>query len=93
MTRVARRLTITGQVQGVWYRAWAVETAQGLGLTGWVRNRSDGNVEAVVEGDEAVIERFISLAHIGSPAAQVDRIAIDDVADGGHQDFTKRPTV
>lgn len=51
MPLVARHLMIHGRVQGVWYRAWAVETARQLGLAGWVRNRSNGCVEALVEGE------------------------------------------
>ncbi len=47
---VARRLVIYGRVQGVFYRGWSVETARDLGLRGWVRNRSDGTVEALLQG-------------------------------------------
>src|SRR3546814_6417746 len=70
----ARRLRIHGRVQGVFYRNWTVQTARSLGLSGWVRNRSDGTVEAVVAGSAADIKRFISLAHDGPPAANVNRI-------------------
>ncbi|MGA1498153.1 MAG: acylphosphatase, partial [Steroidobacteraceae bacterium] len=59
---IARRLHIQGRVQGVFYRQWTVETATGLGLQGWVRNRSDGTVEAQVQGDEAAVESFIEAA-------------------------------
>ena len=59
---IARHLMIHGRVQGVWYRAWTVETARGLGLTGWVRNRTDGSVEAVIEGEDASVAQFMALA-------------------------------
>src|SRR3546814_11701103 len=74
MIMAARRLRIHGRVQGVFYRNWTVQTARSLGLSGWVRNRRDGTVEAVVAGSEADIKRFISLAHDGPPAAHVTRI-------------------
>jgi acylphosphatase len=92
MARIARHLTIHGLVQGVWYRAWTVETARALGLTGWVRNRVDGSVEALVVGEADVIDRFIALAKNGPPAAQVERIDIDDAADEGLTGFEKRQT-
>lgn len=92
MTRVARRLTITGRVQGVWYRAWTVETAQSLGRCGWVRNRTDGSVEALIEGDENAVAQFVRLAHDGPPAARVDRVDAKPAAVSGHQDFLKRST-
>ena len=44
------RLSITGRVQGVWYRGWTVDQAKALGLAGWVRNFTDGSVEALVNG-------------------------------------------
>lgn len=70
----ARRLRIHGRVQGVCYRDWTERTARSLGLSGWVRNRMDGTVEAVVAGDIDVIKRFIALAHDGPPAARVSHI-------------------
>src|SRR3546814_19046733 len=78
MSVIARRLTILGRVQGVFYRNWAVETARGLGLAGWVRNRMDGSVEALVEGSQDGVERFILLARQGPPAARVARIDATD---------------
>jgi acylphosphatase len=90
--RTGRHLVIHGKVQGVWYRGWAVDTARSIGLAGWVRNRLDGTVEAVIIGTEADIERFIGLAHDGPKAARVDRI---DVVPAAHTDctgFEQRPT-
>ena len=92
MPRIARHLTITGKVQGVWYRAWTVETARSLGLTGWVRNRTDGSVEAVVEGDEGAVDQFLALARVGPAAARVERIDMQDVALSDHLAFEQRST-
>ena len=57
--RIAQRLVISGRVQGVGYRDWTVATARGLGLDGWVRNRRDGGVEALVAGDAAAISALV----------------------------------
>ena len=92
MTIIARHLMILGRVQGVFYRNWTTETARRMGLAGWVRNRMDGSVEARVEGPEAEVEQFISLAHQGPPAAKVARIDIEDAAVEDLVVFQKRPT-
>ncbi len=89
---VARRLSIHGRVQGVFYRGWTVETARRFGLVGWVRNRSDGTVEAVVQGDEAAVERFVALARNGPPTARVERIEIDETKVAAFAGFEQRPT-
>lgn len=89
----AVRLNIVGRVQGVGYRDWAVKMGRRLGLQGWVRNRTDGSVEAVVAGEEAAVVRMIELCRQGPPLAQVDRIdetAVD--ATDLPTDFTRRPT-
>lgn len=75
-----RRLVVTGKVQGVFYRAWFGERAQALGLDGWVRNRADGSVEAVVQGPPEAVKEMVMPAHQGSPAARVDRVAVSDDA-------------
>ncbi|ANI76684.1 MULTISPECIES: acylphosphatase [Sphingobium] len=89
---IARHLIIMGRVQGVFYRNWAIETASMLRLNGWVRNRMDGSVEAVIEGDEEAVQQFIALAHQGPRAAQVARIDASDAAVEGLTSFCKRPT-
>jgi acylphosphatase len=73
---VARVLHIHGRVQGVWYRASAQQEAVRLGLSGWVRNRADGSVEALVAGPAALLEAFIDWARRGPPKACVERIDI-----------------
>jgi acylphosphatase len=73
------RLTITGRVQGVGYRDWVLTNALRLGLTGWVRNRTDGAVEALIVGEEAAVGRMIQACRRGPPLARVDEIDIDPV--------------
>ncbi|WP_420605226.1 acylphosphatase [Novosphingopyxis sp.] len=87
---VARRLTVHGRVQGVFYRNWTLAAARDLGLTGWVRNRDDGTVEVHVEGEAAAIERLVALAHDGPPAADVARIESEEVGAQGFDNFDKR---
>ena len=87
------RLRITGRVQGVGYRAWAVETARRLGLRGWVRNRADGSVEALVSGDEDAVAAMIEACHQGPFAARVAEVAVSDDEEDGSSGFAPRPTV
>jgi acylphosphatase len=70
----ARRLLIHGRVQGVAYRASAATEARRLGLDGWVRNRPDGTVEALVSGAAAAVASFIAWARRGPPQARVSRV-------------------
>lgn len=86
-------LRITGRVQGVGYRAWAIETAARLGLRGWVRNRGDGSVEALVIGAEDAVEAMIEACRTGPFAARVAGVAVNDAADDGSDGFRPRPTV
>lgn len=68
------RLEISGRVQGVGYRYSAQREAQRLGLSGWVRNTLKGNVETVVEGQDAIVEQFVAWCHKGPPSARVTLI-------------------
>ena len=70
----AKRLVIAGRVQGVGFREWMLTHARLLGLAGWVRNRSDGTVEALVAGDTAAVEEFLRACRRGPRAAAVDTI-------------------
>ncbi len=70
-SRKTVRLRIEGRVQGVGFRAWFSSSATGLGLDGWVANRRDGGVEAVVAGPEAAVDALIAACHRGPPAAVV----------------------
>jgi len=87
------RLTITGRVQGVGYREWAIATGQRLGLAGWVRNRTDGAVEALIVGDESAVGQMIEACRRGPPMARVDEIDVDPVdLDVLPEGFTQLPT-
>lgn len=86
-----RRLLIHGKVQGVWYRSSAKAEADKLGLNGWVRNLSSGQVEAVVHGEDQAIERFIDWAQQGPPAAQVARIELSAADQPEHDGFQQWP--
>ncbi len=87
------RLTITGRVQGVGFRDWAITTGKRLGLTGWVRNRGDGAVEALIVGEEDAVGKMIEACRRGPPLAKVDEIDIDPVdLDILPEGFTQLPT-
>jgi acylphosphatase len=70
--RIARHVFLSGKVQGVWFRAWAEQQATQLGLDGWVRNRKDGRVEAVIAGQEIAVREMLRRLKVGPPAARVD---------------------
>ena len=87
------RLTITGRVQGVGYRDWAMAAARRLGLSGWVRNRTDGAVEALIVGDDRLVGQMIDACRRGPAMARVDNVDIDPVdLDILPQGFTQLPT-
>jgi acylphosphatase len=90
--RQAVRLRITGWVQGVGYRDWLVETAAGLELAGWVRNRPDGAVEAHAEGPPADLDRLAERCRSGPRLARVEQVRADPQPVEGHQGFVRRPT-
>jgi acylphosphatase len=89
----AAMLRITGLVQGVGYRYWTVRTARHLGLSGWVRNRADQSVEALVAGDDAAVAAMIEACRRGPSAAHVDTVDVQP-ADGENipDGFRQRPT-
>jgi acylphosphatase len=86
------RLRITGRVQGVGYRFWLNREARRHGLTGWVRNRSDGSVEALLKGEDAAVEAVIAACRRGPRMAAVDRVERSDAADDGSVGFEQRET-
>ena len=87
------RLSITGRVQGVGYRDWTIRTAQRLGLTGWVRNRMDGSVEALVVGDDNAVGEMIEACRRGPRLAVVDAVDVEPVdLDILPDGFTQLPT-
>jgi acylphosphatase len=90
---VTKRLRIRGRVQGVGYRYALCREADRLGVSGWVRNRTDGSVEALVQGDAEPVAALITWAHRGPPASRVDEVHIEpadasDVPAG----FERRPS-
>ncbi len=89
--RVTRHLGIHGRVQGVWYRESMRLEAERLGVTGWVRNRGDGAVEAVVQGEEDAVAALIAWCRVGPPAARVENIDITE-AEGAFSTFERRPS-
>jgi len=91
MERVTKLLRIEGVVQGVGFRYFMQRRARALGVTGWVRNRTDGSVEAMVQGGADAIAAIIALARRGPPSAHVTDVKISD-ADGRFEEFDLRPT-
>lgn len=89
---IRRRLVITGRVQNVFYRDWMQEQANALGLAGWVRNRADGSVEAVVEGAPEMVDTMIARARQGPPASRVTAVAVHNAPAETLVGFEKRPT-
>jgi acylphosphatase len=91
VTAIARHVTVTGRVQGVFFRAWMREQAAELGVTGWVRNCPDGRVDAHIEGEDAAVAKFLERLHRGPPAAKVEDVHIWDVELFDFDDFEVRP--
>jgi len=88
--RLTRRLTIRGRVQGVFFRESMRQEAERLGVSGWVCNRHDGTVEAVVQGPAEAVERITRWAHRGPAEAQVSSVEVAE-AQGAYEGFEKRP--
>ena len=76
MTTITQHLRITGRVQGVGYRWHMAQQARALGLTGWVRNRQDGSVEAQASGPADVVQALVDWAHHGPELARVDGVVV-----------------
>jgi len=89
----AFRLSISGRVQGVGFRAFVMRHARHRGLRGWVRNRSAGSVEALLIGDEIAVAAVIEECGRGPVSARVDRVEKFLAQDDGTPDFTERSTV
>ena len=87
-----RHLVITGRVQGVCYRASMAQEAVRLGVTGWVRNRADGSVEAMVAGSAEQVAAIMHWARRGPPAAQVEHVAVE-LGSGVFSGFGQRASV
>jgi len=91
MQTITRHLRIEGRVQGVHYRASMRDAARRLGVAGWVRNRADGSVEALVQGAPEAVQAVIDWAHGGPAHAQVAAVRMTAVADAPqHDGFEQR---
>ncbi|HYN26664.1 MAG TPA: acylphosphatase [Burkholderiales bacterium] len=91
--KITRRLRIRGQVQGVNLREAFRQRADQLKLTGWVRNRLDGTVEAIVQGEAFAIDSIVEWARLGPPTARVDSVDVESADDEGDYDaFDKKST-
>ena len=90
---VARRLEISGKVQGVGFRYFVAHYARQQGLRGWVHNRRDGSVEALLIGEEAAVGVVADQCRRGPPQARVDRLDAAPAQDDGSTDFIERATV
>ena len=77
------RIVARGQVQGVCFRIYTCEEAERLGVTGWVRNRSDGNVEIVAEGGTEALDALLAWARRGPPAARVTDVSVERLPASG----------
>jgi len=73
---IRKRVVVTGRVQGVWFRQSAQQEALALGVSGWVRNRPDGSVEAVFEGPSMLVDAAVDWAAHGPARAAVDHISV-----------------
>lgn len=87
---VRRRVEVRGQVQGVFYRDTCRREAAARGVTGWVRNRADGSVEAVFEGAPDAVDALVAWARNGPPHAQVEHVTVHDEAPAGLTRFEIR---
>lgn len=87
MDTTAAHLIVRGRVQGVFFRATTQETAENLGLAGWVRNRPDGTVEIHVEGEKTQLEKLVAWCHKGPPSAKVHQVDVEWISAKGLRSF------
>ena len=89
---LTRRLRAHGRVQGVWFRESMRREAARLGIKGWVRNRLDATVEAVVEGSPQAVETITEWMRRGPEGAHVTRLEVAEEPAGAYVEFEKRST-
>ncbi len=87
-----QRVLVSGRVQQVGYRDYMVRQAQRLGVTGWVRNLSDGRVEMLAGGDPEKLDAFLATCRDGPPLARVDDVSATPTEERPVKGFTKRFT-
>jgi acylphosphatase len=83
-------VTVTGRVQGVFFRASAIDEARRLGVAGWVRNEPDGSIAAHLEGPTEAVDEMVAWCRTGPPHARVARVTETDAPASGATDFTVR---
>ena len=88
----SKHIVVNGRVQGVNFRSAAQDTAQDIGVTGWVRNRDDGSVEMLVEGDDDAVDRMVEWARTGPSSAEVTDVDATDTDPQGSTSFEQRET-
>lgn len=88
--RIRRRVVVRGRVQGVAFRASTQAQAQRLGVSGWVRNRADGAVEAALEGAPDAVEALIAFCRCGPRFAAVNDVAVSEENPEGAEEFAIR---
>jgi acylphosphatase len=88
---ITQRLVVRGRVQGVGFRYHFTRAARGLKLSGWVRNRTDGTVEAIVSGPQHAVDKITAWARRGPPSAAVEHVEVS-AADGTFEGFHTAPT-
>ncbi len=84
---IARRAFLAGRVQGVGFRFFAERAAREAGVTGWVRNRSDGSVETFVEGNEEAVARYLERLRAGPGGSRVTSFSEEEAAVNGYESF------
>jgi acylphosphatase len=87
---IARRVVVSGRVQGVFFRDSTRAAATARGVAGWVRNRDDGSVEAWFEGEEEAVDALVRWTHSGPPRAEVAGVEVSEVAPAGLDGFAIR---
>jgi acylphosphatase len=91
-TPVTKLLRIRGRVQSVYFREAMCRKAAELGVTGWVRNRRDGSVEAMVQGNEQAVQRMLEWARRGPEMAQVTDMG-EEQGSGSYAEFERQDTL
>lgn len=87
---MARRAVVRGEVQGVGFRFFAERTARALGVRGWVRNRPDGTVETLAEGDETSVAEYLARLSRGPASSRVDAVDVEELSVEGFEVFEVR---
>lgn len=87
---VARRAIVTGDVQGVFFRAHVADAAERFGVRGWAANRGDGSVEIHAEGETAAVEAVLDAARAGSPRSRVEHVDVREAQPEGCSGFAAR---